>query len=149
MTAITIESFRLNQSGKSGTIKGADGKGYFYAPWQEKFLKAGETIDAPVTESEWQGKTTYWLAKTWPSKDQQNAARSQPPAPASTAAPPQQSARVSYCDKDILITATALMKSYIETGNYGLTDLDALMKACVPAARLMVKASSGVPSNDH
>lgn len=156
MTQITIESFRLNQSGKSGTIKAADGRGYFYAPWQEKFLTAGATIDAPITESEWQGKPTYWLAKTWPPQNAQNAARSQPaaqaaPPPPAQHAPVPQTNGNSYTAKDVLITSTALMKSFIETGKFGLTDLDVLMKACVPAARLMVKAAAGTPSNgaDH
>jgi hypothetical protein len=69
--------------------------------------------------------------------------------PAQQPTPPAaQSARLTNTqpDRDVLITSTALMKSFIETGQFGLTDLETLMKACVPAARLMVKAACGAPS---
>lgn len=147
MTTITVEKvFPIAEGAKSGGLKATDGKIYKFLPWQAKFISEGATLDVPITESEFQGKSYFWFAKNWPTKDQQNATHNQShPVPELRPAPHPSAS----CNKDILITATALMKSFIETGNFGLTDLETLMKACVPAARLMVKAASGVPSGDH
>lgn len=148
MTHILVEKiFPMAEGAKSGSLKAANGNIYKFLPWQAKFIRVGAEMDVPIVESEFNGKNYLWFAKGWPPKDQQNAAHNQE---RSAAPAPAQSARLSApCDKDVLITATALMKSFIETGHFGLTDLETLMKACVPAARLMVKAASGVPSGDH
>ena len=54
------------------------------------------------------------------------------------------SARQSVVDKDLLITTTALMKSYIEAGSIPLENIDHLMAICMETARKMVRAASGL-----
>lgn len=128
--------------GKFGNIKGDDGETYFVNVGCLGKYQVGMEITPPFENKKWGQDVVKVIPPHFDPSANSNAP--EPDRPAGN------SARLSPSpDKDVLITATALMKSYIETGKFGLTDLDTLMKACVPAARLMVKAASGVPSSDH
>lgn len=86
MTTITVEKvFPMTADAKSGGLKATDGNIYKFLAWQAKFIRQGETIEVPISESEFNGKIYKWFAKTWPSKDQQQAARQ-------ATSPPQQPA---------------------------------------------------------
>lgn len=91
MTQLTVEKiYPMAEGAKSGGLKATDGKTYKFLPWQAKFINVGETLDVPITESEYNGNTYRWLAKTWPPQGTQNAARPQPaPAAAAPASAPQ------------------------------------------------------------
>lgn len=89
MTQITVQTiYPIAEGAKSGSLKGADGNIYKFLPWQAKFVREGETIEVPISESEFNGKVYKWFAKTWPPKDQQNAARQAAPQPQPAAPSP-------------------------------------------------------------
>lgn len=145
MTALTVEKiFPMAEDAKSGGLKATNGNIYKFLPWQAKFIKEGAELDVPIVESPYNGKTYLWFAKTWPSKDDQNAARTEQPR--QSAPPPAANGHAPASNgygsaKDVQITAIALMKSYIETGKFGLTDLPVLEAACIPAAKRIVSGS--------
>lgn len=157
MTTLNIVS--VNEGGpgrKYGTLKTREGATYMLPVGMNGVFQAGTTVDVPVKQETWKDKKTGQDELKHIINGRPGSAGSgvvnqpAPPVQPQAQAPAQQSARLSQVpDRDVLITATALMKSFIETGNFGLTDLETLMKACVPAARLMVKAACGVPSGDH
>jgi hypothetical protein len=154
MTQLNIASVNEGGAGKKyGTLKTTEGAVYMLPVGLNGVFQAGTTVDVPVKQETWKDKQTGQQQLKHIINGRPGAAGSgvvaQPtPQPSP---PPAQSARMTNTqpDKDVLITATALMKSFIETGNFGLTDLETLMKACVPAARLMVRAACGVPNGDH
>lgn len=134
MTQITVEF--VNRPGKNpkfGSIKSTDGVYYSIGADVVDRYKKGMTFDAPVSSREWQGKTYYSIPDSFdPSVNSTPAPQTNKPA---------MNGHAGGCNKDILITATALMKSFIEGGQFGLTDLPALESACVAAARRIVGAS--------
>lgn len=151
---VTVQKiWPLDPTKNSGGFKGTDGVNYYCEIGAYHMLAEGTTYEAnarPYTSKS--GKSSFIMPKDWhpPATIVGGAPPTSPPhPPTNTSQPaPQQSARLTNTtpDRDVLITATALMKSFIETGQFGLTDLETLMKACVPAARLMVKAACGTPS---
>jgi hypothetical protein len=151
MTTINVSNVREGTN-KYGNLQTTDGGKYMFPVAMNGVFQAGQSYDVPVKQETWKDKKTgqdevKYIITGRPSSVGATAAQ---PAPRQAPAPAQ-SSRMAMCDKDVLITATALMKSFIETGKFGLTDMDVLMKACVPAARLMVKAASGTPKQapDH
>lgn len=151
MTTLNIASLSEGGPGrKYGTLKTKEGATYMLPVGLNGVFQAGTTVDVPVKQETWKDKKTGQDELKHIINGRPGAAGSgvmAQPAPQQSAAPAQ-SARLTNTtpDRDVLITATALMKSFIETGQFGLTDLETLMKACVPAARLMVKAACGTPS---
>jgi hypothetical protein len=151
MTTLNIASINEGGEGrKYGTLKTKEGATYMLPVGMNGVFQAGTTVDVPVKQETWKDKKTgqpelKHIINGRPGSAGSGAVAQ--PAP-QQAAPAAQSARLTNTqpDKEVLITATALMKSFIETGQFGLTDLETLMKACVPAARLMVKAACGTPS---
>lgn len=152
MTMIVADKVWPAKEGKKfGSIIDPSGNKFMMPVGIQDAFQRGQTYDVPTSQKKWGTDVVTVIegrpgaaGSTHPATPNPNA----PPPPAAQPAPPQ-SARLAAVDKDVLITATALMKSFIETGTFGLTDLETLMKACVPAARLMVRAASGVPSSDH
>lgn len=138
MTQITVQTiYPIADGAKSGSLKAADGSIYKFLPWQAKFIHQGETIEVPISESEFNGKVYKWFAKTWPPKDQQNAARQgaapqlTPSTPAPVAHTPS-SARMTD-PKDVMIFVTGVVGRAMGSGNFGVTDIDLLTKAALAA----------------
>lgn len=135
MTQITVEFVnRPNKNPKFGSIKSTDGVYYSIGADVLDRYRKGMTFDAPVSSREYKGKIYYSIPDSFDPS-------------ASAAAPAPQPSRPAVnghgggCNKDVLITATALMKSFIEGGQFGLTDLPALESACVQAAKRLVAAA--------
>lgn len=151
MTHINVASVK-DGTNKYGNLTTAEGAKYMFPVGMNGVFQAGQSYDVPVKQETWTDKKTgqaevKYIITGRPGSAGSGVVAQPGPSAASQRPAAPQSARMSPpCDKDILITSTALMKSFIETGKFGLTDLDALMKACVPAARLMVRAASGVPA---
>ena len=153
MTHINVASVK-DGTNKYGNLTTSEGAKYMFPVGMNGVFQAGQSYDVPVKQETWTDKKTGQAEVKYIITGRPGSAGSgvvAQPGPSANAprpaAPPAQSARMlPPCDKDVLITSTALMKSFIETGQFGLTDLDQLMKACVPAARLMVKAASGQPA---
>ena len=147
MTTIVAQKIWAAKPGKKfGSIIDPSGAKFMLPVGMQDAFMQGQTYEVPTSMKKW-GEDVVTVIEGRPgSAGSGVVAQPTPPQPV-----PVQSARLTNTtpDKDVLITATALMKSFIETGNFGLTDLETLMKACVPAARLMVKAACGVPSGDH
>ncbi len=135
---------RPNKNPKFGSIKGEDGIYYSVGADVLDRYRKGMTFDAPVASREYGGKTYFSIPDSFDPNTvgaiipqpnghvASNVANNSP-------APPRQN---GYVDKDVLITTTALMKSFIETGQFGLTDLEALETACMASAKRLVKAAS-------
>lgn len=154
MTQISIASISEGGPGrKYGTLKTTAGAIFMLPVGLNGVFQAGSTVDVPVKQETWKDKKSgqdelKHIINGRPGAAGSGAIATPNPAlaPDHLNLAPLPRPAVSHPDRDVLITATALMKSFIETGKFGLTDLDSLMKACVPAARLMVKAASGTPS---
>lgn len=133
--------------GKYGNIKMDNGDTYFVNVGNLNKYAVGMDITPPATPTKWGDNVVQVIPPHYdPTAANQNATQppATPSAPPPTSAPPSghNSARMSNADgKDVMITAIALMKSFIEGGNYGLTDLPALEAACIPAAKRIVTAS--------
>jgi hypothetical protein len=142
---ITVKKLWPMDAGKNnGGFVGVDGNNYKCDAATHRLLAEGMSFDVNTKASEFNGKTYYWLPKGFTPNAAGNSNIVQPHAPSPVPQPPMQQARMTNtaCDKDVLITTTALMKSFIESGKYGLTDLEVLETACLTAARSMVKACS-------
>ncbi len=133
---------RPNKNPKFGSIKGTDGIYYSVGADVLDRYRKGMVFDAPVASRDYQGKTYYSI----PDSFDPNTVGAIIPQPnghvANNSPAPPRPAGNGYVDKDVLITTTALMKSFIETGQFGLTDLEALETACMQAAKRLVKAAS-------
>lgn len=140
MTQITVQSFKMNPSGKSGVIKSADGNDYFYKATQHHHLADGMTFDVAVQESEFNGKRNKWIDGKWPPfgggssapRPAQTSSQPTPPRPAPAPAP-------ANGNKDVLIVAQVLLKGFIQTGNLGVTDLPGILDPVVAVSRALVE----------
>jgi hypothetical protein len=142
---------RPSKNPKFGSIKGTDGIYYSIGADVLDRYRKGMVFDAPVSSREYQGKTYYSIPDSFDpvqqlggtNEDYRTAARSQPNGHAPAQALVAQARGGGYVDKDLLITTTALMKSFIETGQFGVTDLETLLEpACTASAKRLVKAAS-------
>jgi hypothetical protein len=142
MTTIVAQKIWPAKAGKKfGSIIDPEGAKFMLPVGMQDAFVAGQTYDVPTSKKKW-GEDVVTVIEGRPGSAGSGVVAQPAPQPAT------QSARQTNTqpDRDVLITSTALMKSFIETGQFGLTDLETLMKACVPAARLMVKAACGTPS---
>lgn len=146
MTQITVAFVnRPNpQYPDMASIKGTDGVYYnIDAKYIDRYRK-GQTFDAPtVVKSSKTGKQYTWIADNFdPNQGAPQPVPAAPPPPQQQAPAPAANGSARMLDaKDVQITTIALMKSFIETGKFGLTDLPMLEGACVPAAKRIVGAS--------
>jgi hypothetical protein len=138
---------------KYGTLKTADGSQYMLPAGMENAFESGVSVDVPLRTETW-GKgddaREVQIINGRPSGSMGQNSQSQS-GNAGIHASVQQgvtysspSARQETVDKDLLITTTALMKSYIEAGHIPLENIDHLMAVCVETARKMVRAASGL-----
>lgn len=157
MTMITVKYVNGRDGNRPPSIKGEDGNYYTIPDDKFHLYKVGQQFDAPVNEKPGKNGRSFkniadWFDPSAPMAEMRQptpaAAPSPPPlapsysTPAPASAPANGSAQIKHLDKDVQITAIALMKSYIETGKFGLTDLPMLEQACIPAAQRIVAASS-------
>lgn len=137
MTQITVQFVnRPSKNPKFGSIKGTDGVYYSIGADVVDRYRQGMSFDAPVTSKEYQGKTYYSIPDSF---DPSTSAAASPKTNGHSAALANGDFRGP--NKDVLITTTALMKSFIEGGQFGLTDLPALETACLQAAKRLVAAA--------
>lgn len=152
MTSLNIKYVNEAKDGKKyGSIKTAEGATYMLPAGMRGVFQPGTTVDVPVKQETWgkdaDAKVVHIISGRPGSAGSGAVAQHSPPPypPTNTsqpAPPPAGSARMSNADgKDVMITTIALMKSFIETGTFGLTDLPALEAACIPAAKRIVGAS--------
>lgn len=147
MTQFTVEHiWPLDPTKKSGGFKGTDGVNYYCEIGAYHMLSKGVTYNADVRPYVSKaGKQSFIVDKAWhPPVTVVGATTAAPapsqPAPAAPtvtpAAPPP-----AGNSRDVQIASIALMKSFIETGKFGLTDLPMLEGACIPAAKRIVAGS--------
>jgi hypothetical protein len=110
---ITIEKKEYPDAGaKTGSVKAG---GRYFKAWPDKLdmMEEGLTYEVEVEESEWQGKTQYWIKKK-PRMVVGNVPPSDRPVGSNVPlpAPPRPAVRT---DEDH-ITRVALVKSLIEAG---------------------------------
>ena len=148
MTQITAKYVNPAKEGKRyGTIKTPEGQTYMLPVGMTDAFQQGGTYEVPVKQETWgkgdEAKVVFIInGRPAGSVAQMPAAAALPPAVPQAATPQAQAPRsTGGCNKDVLITATALMKSFIEAGQFGLTDLPALEAVCIPAAKRIVGAS--------
>ncbi len=155
MTQLNIKYVNPAKEGKRyGTIKTQEGQTYMLPVGMTDAFQPGTTVEVPVKQETWgkdaEAKVVHIInGRPAGSMAQVPNAATLPAAAPQAAPPPQQPTASTHgfvrptgtCNKDVLITATALMKSFIETGNFGLTDLPALEAVCIPAAKRIVGAS--------
>lgn len=155
----TITVDEVSRGEKSTGLK-CEGKWFKVQNRMVNYYTVGRTYQVEVEPSEFNGKWYHWIknapktAASAPQPATPHAALRQAGAienervdgAASSnwqrPAPPIGHNGNGYSNKDVQIAAIALMKSFIEGGQFGLTDLDALIKACVPAARQIVRVSA-------
>lgn len=149
MTQITAKYVNAAKEGKRyGSIKTPDGVSYMLPVGMQDAFQAGQTYDVPVKQETW-GKDAdakvVNIISGRPGSAGSGAVAQPAPAPTPSAAPapaPRANGSARMLDaKDVQITTIALMKSFIETGKFGLTDLPVLEQACIPAAKRIVGAS--------
>jgi len=132
---------------KFGSIVDASGAKFMLPVGMQDAFAAGQTYDVPTSQKKW-GDSVVTVIEGRP-----GAAGSTNPAtpPAAPAPAPQAAPRPAYngngngngsVSKDVQIATIALMKSFIESGSFGLTDLPALEAACIPTARSIVKRTA-------
>ncbi len=169
MTVFTPQYVNAAKPGKKyGNVKMADGTQYLLPAGMESAFQSGVPVDVPLKTETWgvgADAKTVQIINGRPSGTMLQAdRRTDPPPPqagiqASSQAYTQPSgtitrisdlpqaggaARQAVVDRDVLITTTALMKSYIEAGQHPLTEIDHLMVVCLDTARKMVRAASGL-----
>lgn len=141
------------EGGKFGNIKMESGETFFVNVGRLNLYRTGMEIEPPSKSEKWGDNVVQVIPANYDPTggSAPNAAPPLNPAYNQEPAPPpvgwqRPSAPVSNgnggCSpKDVQITAIALMKSYIETGKFGLTDLPVLEAACIPAAKRIVAGS--------
>lgn len=131
---------------KFGSIVDAGGAKFMLPVGMQDAFAAGQTYDVPTSQKKW-GDSVVTVIEGRPGAAGSTNPATPPPAanPAPPAAP-----RPAYngngnggnVSKDVQIATIALMKSFIESGSFGLTDLPALEAACIPTARSIVKRTA-------
>ncbi len=133
---ITVQKLWPLDGKPNGGFKGTDGKTYKCDAATYGHLHEGMTFESNVKPSEWQGKTFYWLPKNF---TPDNTVGAIIPQPNGTASPVGRPAN-GYGDKDVLIVAQVLLKGFLSTNQFGLTDLETLEGTCVASAKRIVAA---------
>lgn len=154
MTQITVKYLNPRDGNRPPSIKGEDGKFYTIPDDKYHLYRVGQTFDAPVNSvpakkpdrngnpavfhriADWFDPTGSNGTNVAPPAQPPAAPPSPPPTNWQRPAPPQANGSARLLDaKDVQITTIALMKSFIETGKFGLTDLPMLEQACIPSAK--------------
>lgn len=121
--------------GKFGNIKMETGETFFVNVGRLNLYKAGMEIEPPSKSEKWGDNVVQVIPANY---DPTGGTAPNTPAPQPT---PSRPAGNGYAKNDVQIAAMALMKSFIETGQFGLTDLPTLEAACIPAAKRIVASS--------
>ena len=138
MTALSIKYVNPAKDGKKyGTIKTTDGASYALPAGMADAFQPGTTVEVPTEQQKW-GDNVVHVIKGRPagSMAQAPGAANLPDAHPNTFRPAPASNGGTH--KDVQIACVALMKSFIESGKFGVTDLDLLEAACLTAARSIV-----------
>lgn len=140
MTTITAKYVNkpLKPDGKYGNIVDPAGAKFFFPIGMLDAFAAGNTYDVPTAPKKW-GQDVVTVIEGRPG----SAGSGVVAQPAPIAAPivtPTPTPPVG-ASRDVQIASIALMKSFIETGKFGLTDLPMLEGACIPAAKRIVAGS--------
>ncbi len=131
---------RPNKNPKFGSIKGTDGIYYSVGADVLDRYRKGQVFDAPVASRDYQGKTYYSI----PDSFDPNTVGAIIPQPIGRVAynGPAEMPHANTVNRDVSITQQTLLKAFIGTGQFGLTDLPMLEEACTASAKRLVKAAS-------
>lgn len=160
MTQITVTEVK-DGANKYGNLKATNGAVYMFPVGMNGVFQPGQTYDVPVKTENWKDKRSGELEKKYIITGRPGSAGSgavaQPavePAPMDIHGNPHLAAAREIGNpptprpappagnsRDVQIASIALMKSFIETGKFGLTDLPMLEGACIPAAKRIVAGS--------
>lgn len=126
------------EGGKFGNIKMESGETFFVNVGSLNRYSVGMEINPPHKPEKW-GDNVVNVIPTNYDPNAQPAPAAAPPAAAPAPAP--RPAMNGAGKNDLVISALALMKSFIETSQFGLTDLPALEEACLASARRLQQRS--------
>lgn len=148
MTTITAKYVNrpLKPEGKYGNIVDASGAKFFFPIGMLDAFAPGQTYEVPTAPKKW-GQDVVTVIEGRPGSAGSGVV-AQPngtPAPQPTP-PPRQAPAPSYNGngnyaKDVQIATIALLKSFIEAGKIGLTDLPTAETVCLAAAKRIVEAA--------
>jgi len=134
MTQITVEKLFPPQDGaKSGGIRGTDGRVYRVKTASFDRYQVGQTFNVAVKETEFNGKSYFWLPDEFnPGPLSSNSsAPSQAPAPLGHNRPPVASGNVQT--KDAAMFVMGVVGRAMGSGKFDTQDIPLLAKAAIAA----------------
>lgn len=134
---ITVAYVNQPKQGYSfGSIKGTNGAYYNVNGEDLPRYRTGMTFDVqPEEKTSKQGKVYLWMPKGF-----DPGATPSPQVNMAPAAGGPNGQAIAGGAKDVCIVAQVLLKGFLATGQFGLTDLPALETACVQSAKRIVDA---------
>ena len=143
---IKYVNFPKKENGKFGSIVMADGAKYMVPVRRLGLFRQGMDIEPQWETKIWGSDEVQVIKDDWAPEPLPNGAAPLPPRtplppPHTGPAPPRPAGNGWIPPNEVLITTSALMKSFIETGTFGLQDLPMLEEACVASAKRLRDAA--------